>query len=419
MYKDFLRVSFLAFPLLTLSTLSSAESEIAALAETFMGQSSAMTAGEATSDQSLLAKYLQDANPINSTAASGIQGALNFKQPDQTTFRGDAEVNAFKMSSPAVVLILTESGSGTGSVISKNGLILTNWHVVGSAKYVDVVFRPSDTAKEVFSDSARRAEVLKVDQVADLALVKLISAVPNIPTLPFATERPDIGEDVIAIGHPHGLTWTLTKGIVTGLRESHAWQYNSGFQHSATVVQTQTPINPGNSGGPLLNSKLEILGVNSFGGAGTLTNFAVSAESVQSFLDMPESRYAPRIPGTLAMQEMLNDCKQMSVIGESWVSADRSYKIARVDLTCDGHPNGTIQTAIDGKEPVKLLLDTTGDGLIDVVLIDVNNDSKWNLSFYDVDADGVTDIVGYHGEESIPEQFVTYARFEKDMALAN
>ena len=360
-----------------------------------------------------------DASSVESESARRVASVIESAHAERdSTFRGAQEVKMFKDAAPSVVLILTDNASGTGSLISAEGLILTNWHVVGDSKYVDVVFKPADVSKEVFADSAVKAEVVRVDQVADLALVKLVRPVTERKVLQLASSRPDIGEDVIAIGHPNGYTWTLTQGIVTGIRQEHNWRYQSGFQHAATVIQTQTPINPGNSGGPLLNSDGEIMGVNSFGGEGEATNFAVSAETVSSFISMDKSRYAPRIPGSEAMSEMVGNCQRMDLIGNTWVSEDGGAELSLVDMTCDGLANGTIEAPYDESKAIRLMLDTTGDNSIDVVLIDFDRDQKWDISFYDVDADGRTDIVGYHGEASTPEQFVSYGRFQSEMSAS-
>ena len=339
---------------------------------------------------------------------SALSEAFNDNSP---SFRGGKEVALFKKASPSVVLILTESGSGTGSLITDSGHIITNWHVVENAEYVNVAFRPYDVSQEVYAEKSYVARVLKIDEVADLALIKLNSVPAGRTPLTIDDSGVEIGEDVIASGHPHGYTWTMTKGIVTGLRSDHNWRYDVGLQHYADVIQTQTPINPGNSGGPLFNDYMEIVGVNSFGGQGESTNFAVSASSLMEFLDRGDSRYAPVIPGTTAMQKFTGGCDGIKFVGEPWASEDSRNTMSLVDITCDGKAEAILSMAVD-ESSNRLMIDTNGDGNIDVTLLDTNGDVAWDMSFYDVDSDGESEIVAYHGDEGMPQQFESYGRFQ-------
>lgn len=145
------------------------------------------------------------------------------------------------------------SGFGTGVVISKNkdkALILTNRHVVLTEDYEDYESLVIITS----SEQQFEAEIvaLPYDEEIDMALL-LIDSSRHIDVLgPVGSFKSiNIGDEVVAIGHPEGLTFTMTQGIVSGLREDN-------------LIQNSAPINPGNSGGPLLNSKGEIIGINTF-----------------------------------------------------------------------------------------------------------------------------------------------------------
>lgn len=333
-----------------------------------------------------------------------------------STTRGASDIKAFNAWSSSVVLIFADGGSGSGSIIDSEGHVLTNWHVVGSEQVVDVIYRPKDVSQEAYGEKTYAARVLKVDQVSDLALVKIISPKPGMKALTLSTSQPMIGEDVSAIGHPLGYSWSYTKGIVTGVRDDHSWQYDTGFQHAAKVVQTQTPINPGNSGGPLLNQSGEIIGVNSFMSGGEAINFAVSADSVREFLSRSESRYAPRIPGTAAMSELTANC-DWNVVGDSWISDDEQYVLTGFDINCDGGLDA-IAAEPRGDAVKKIEFDTNQDGYVDLTMIDIDTDGSWDLSFFDVDADGNTDVVGYHAEESGPTP-VEFSSFKRFQAMVN
>lgn len=345
-------------------------------------------------------------NQINTALSSD----LSF---EESTTRGAADVQAFNQLSPSVVLVLAGGGSGTGSVINSNGDVLTNWHVVGSEDVVEVIYRPEDLSKEVYGERVHTAKVMKVDQVSDLALLTVF-APKRVTPLNFASQDPQIGEDVNAIGHPLGLSWSYTKGIVTGVRADHTWRYSSGLQHKGKVIQTQTPINPGNSGGPLFNSEGEIVGVNSFGSGGAEgINFAVSADTVKDFLASADSRFAPKTLGGQAMMELIGDCDGTKSVGDSWLSDDESEVLSAFDFTCDGEADAVLSYP-RGEGSRYMWIDSTRNGSPDILLWDIENDGSWNLSFYDLDEDGEHDVVGFHSPESgaSPESFSSYAKFQ-------
>ena len=355
------------------------------------------------------------------TSAADLAQLKDFFQHDHQSadglFRGSSEVSIYEKASPAVVLILTESGSGSGSMLSEDGTIITNWHVVGLSKFVDVVFRPSDPAKDAFSETSYRARVLKVDEVSDLALIRLLEPQPDRPTLKLSNNQPKIGADVLALGHPNGYNWSLTRGIVSGIRDEFNWQYKMGLQHLADVIQTQTPINPGNSGGPLLDSQMQIVGINSFGSAGELTNFAVSSKTVREFLDRPGSRFAPAIldAETLASPE---SCAGWELVGEPWASNDGELVYGAIDTNCDGQKDGVLEFGDQENSPQRFHADTNGDGKIDVTLLDSDGDEIWDFSFYDVNGSGETDIVGVHDNDGRVASFLSHRKFLFQLSMS-
>jgi S1-C subfamily serine protease len=357
---------------------------------------------------SALAVPLQD-----SKKAQHILNAMSqVKTEEGLTTRGSKEIALFKTIAPSVVLIISEDGTGTGSIINISGQILTNWHVVKGSKYVDIIYKPDNAVDDDLLVPSVRAKVVRVDELADLALLQPIK--PNTTRSPLRLAQQGtipVGTDTHAIGHPLGYTWTYTQGIVSQYRVQQNWHYDIGYQHVANVVQTQTPINPGNSGGPLLNDAGEIIGVNSYRSSGESINFAVSIEDVNQFLARKVDRKSPKIPGSPAMGDFGKDCKPKSV--DKFDSEDGSAAVTRYDYTCDGIADGYLVVSYDETKPVQFLLDTTGNGKVDVRLVDVDRDEAWDVSFYDTDGDGNPNIVGYHNEESVPYQFVSYARFQK------
>ena len=146
-----------------------------------------------------------------------------------------------------------QSGQATGSgfVVSKDGYIVTNAHVVNGAASVTV---------KVGDGKAQPAEVVGKDESTDLALLK-VSGASDLKPLQFGdSSKLQVGDPTFAIGNPFGLDRTLTTGVVSALdRQITA---PNGFSIDG-VVQTDAPINPGNSGGPLLDAHGKVIGVNS------------------------------------------------------------------------------------------------------------------------------------------------------------
>jgi S1-C subfamily serine protease len=160
-----------------------------------------------------------------------------------------------KVESPFNPFGETQRGtdSGSGIVISGDGRILTNWHVVESAVKITVSFKEGGPAVE--------AKVIGKDPSDDLALLQVPTSGLTLHPLKLGDSGAiQVGDPVLAIGNPFDLERTLTTGVVSALQR-HI-QAPNGFTIT-NVIQTDAPINPGNSGGPLLNGKGEVIGINS------------------------------------------------------------------------------------------------------------------------------------------------------------
>ncbi len=142
-------------------------------------------------------------------------------------------------------------GSGSGSVIDREGHVLTNYHVVEKAQQVEVA---------LFDGSTFDAKFVGADPVNDLAVIK-IDAPPEklFPIEIGDSSRLKVGMNVFAIGNPFGLERTMTSGIVSSLNRSLQIRGNRSIK---AIIQTDAAVNPGNSGGPLLDSRGELVGVN-------------------------------------------------------------------------------------------------------------------------------------------------------------
>jgi S1-C subfamily serine protease len=157
--------------------------------------------------------------------------------------------------------------TGSGFVINADGTVLTNWHVVENAVKVTVSFEHSKTVE---------AHVVGKNPSQDLAVLKIPTEGLTLHPLALGDSGTvEVGEPVVAIGNPFGLSRTLTTGVISALqREITA---PNGFTID-NVLQTDAPINPGNSGGPLLNAKGEVIGITSqieTGGGGSNGNIGI------------------------------------------------------------------------------------------------------------------------------------------------
>lgn len=143
---------------------------------------------------------------------------------------------------------LKQRSLGTGFIIDRSGLIITNSHVVERADEIEV--RLSDSREF-------KASVIGRDAKTDLALIKISSPFEKLPTLLLGdSDNIRVGDWVLAIGNPFGLEHTVTKGIISATgRVIGSGPYDN-------FLQTDAPINPGNSGGPLINLRGEVIGIN-------------------------------------------------------------------------------------------------------------------------------------------------------------
>jgi serine protease Do len=178
----------------------------------------------------------------------------------------------YQKAGPGVVFIFASKGSskgsgGTGSIITPEGLIITNAHLFtqkDSSKLISnisVFLKPDRVTGDHKADLAKgyRGQIVAYDLPLDLALVKIVNPDRKFKTVPLAnSEIIDIGEQVYAIGHPEqGGLWSLTTGVI-----SARWKNYGGVQ-GKNLFQTDASINRGNSGGPLLDDQAAMIGINS------------------------------------------------------------------------------------------------------------------------------------------------------------
>ena len=182
--------------------------------------------------------------------------------PQQLDNEEQVNVSVYKKALPSVVNItataytfnffygvMPQQGMGTGFILDKEGHILTNFHVVRDAQKVEVTLSNRKKYK---------ADVIGRDPAHDLAVVK-ISAAGLTPAVLGDSRNLLVGQKVFAIGNPFGLNGTMTRGIISSIRPVET----PNGPPIDDAIQTDAAINPGNSGGPLLNSRAEVIGINS------------------------------------------------------------------------------------------------------------------------------------------------------------
>lgn len=235
------------------------------------------------------------------------------------------------------------TASGSGFVIDKDGLIVTNAHVINDADEVSV---------ELDDKTSTKAKVVGKDASIDIAVLKVESEKGKMNPLPLGESKGlKVGDPVIAIGNPFGLDRTVTTGIVSALqREISA---PNGFTIK-DVIQTDASINPGNSGGPLLDAAGKVIGVNSqiatAGGGSEGVGFAVPIDTVRDALPELKSkgkveRAYMGVTGLSLSAEMLKDLN---------LPADEGVLIQ--DVTKDGPSQkaglkgGDTQVTVNGEE---------------------------------------------------------------------
>jgi len=341
---------------------------------TVFGNGASIKAGTSRSDQVV----------FSGLAARKI---LNFKPDDLN--RGPNESSIYNKISGGTVLIVADDGIGSGALITNGGHILTNYHVVGQNKNVEIYFKPASQSINLKNLIKVVGVVEKVNQSKDLALVKVQSVPIGARPIPIKLDVfPSVGEDAHAVGHPRGEVWTYTKGYVSQVRESYEWKGDDKSpSHRADVIQTQTPINPGNSGGPLVNSIGELIGLNSFINANSPgINFAIATSSIRDFLKQK---------GNVVFSDnsKSKSCSNQSV-GEKRVNMKAGPALfIYYDPECKGYPTVTKIVPDDSSraivfifedknsndKSIMALVDYNRDGVIDGTLIDNDGDGSWDL----------------------------------------
>ncbi len=259
-----------------------------------------------------------------------------------------------------------ERGQGSGVIVEANGLIITNNHVVNKA----------DEIRVFLSDKREfKGKLIGTDTKTDIAIVKIEAT--GLPTVPWAdSDQLEVGEYVLAVGSPFGLTQTVTMGIVSAVGRA-----SMGIAEYEDFIQTDAAINPGNSGGALVNVRGELVGINtaifSQSGGNMGIGFAVPSNLSRAVMDqLVRTGKVVRgwlgvaiqdLSSELAAQFGITDTKGVLVsdVMEDSPAKKAGFERADVIIEYDGKPmdspthlrNAVAQTPIGKKVSIKLIRD--------------------------------------------------------------
>lgn len=283
------------------------------------------------------------------TAGITSPQTVTVNTPDEATAISGVAASAMASVVTIEVAGMGSGGSGSGVIISEDGHILTNAHVV------TVGGQESSPRIRVSTTDGRLwpAEIVGTDPVSDVAVIKITTGSPLTPITVGDSSALNVGDETIAIGAPLGLANTVTNGIVSALNRSITvgssdtgedgpgqfdfdlpnGQAGTSTSVSLPVIQTDASINPGNSGGALLNAKGELIGVNV--AIASNASDSASAGSIGLGFAIP-SNYALRVANELIQSGRASHGLLGATVTDSAFNQDASVSGAMIDQVSPG-----------------------------------------------------------------------------------
>lgn len=216
------------------------------------------------------------------------------------------------------------AGAGTGFIWDKSGQVVTNYHVIQNANRVDIT---------LWDRSNWEAEIVGVAPSKDLAVLRIDAPEKLLfPVTPGDSNNLQVGRKVLAIGNPFGLDTTLTVGVISALGR----EVEISGRRIEGLIQTDAAINPGNSGGPLLDSRGELIGVNTLiyspSGASSGVGFAIPVDSVLKIV--PQLIKHGRIMRPVIGISILDDsiARQYRIQGVVVLDVSKEYSAAKAGI---------------------------------------------------------------------------------------
>ena len=339
---------------------------------------------------------------------SNIVKKKNKDRKPRTKFKGGPE-EIFEKFANSVVYIENKKNRGTGSgfIVNHKGLkIITNWHVVENAKNVTICLKTNDLNKVCETDYFN-GKVIKKNKRKDLAMIEVKGLPKSIKPVTYGKYKDvKIGQTAFAIGHPEGLVWTFTNGMISQKRPEHKWSYKSS-QHKAKTIQIQVPINPGNSGGPLFNKDQKLIGVNTFTSEGENLNFAIAVDDLIEFINEVEqkdidSKYIQKKKKGNTWIQKKSDKNKKSGISLKYPDAKE------IDLNKNGIIDAWALDENKNSKFEKFLIDKDEDGIIEAIAYDENENHNIELILYDLDLDGNADKAEYDKNDDGNMDIIAY-----------
>jgi S1-C subfamily serine protease len=328
----------------------------------------------------------QHINPASEDTNSSNPLSLNsiFKQVEnsvvQITSKTPTTSNSSNQSSSDINTL------GSGFVYDKQGHIVTNSHVVGDAKVVDVTFVDGNiyTAKVIASDIYSDIAVLQISQNSSQSQRQLLSYLK--PLVLGNSSNLEVADTIITIGNPFGLSDAITTGIVSGIGRSIP--ISVGAFSIPNTIQTDAPVNPGDSGGPLLNIRGEVIGMNTAIVSGTDKlygiGFAIPSNTITKIVPvLIEKGYYPHPYLGLVFATLTSDLAQDNGIPEN-------LKGVYVDRITENGPAD--KAGIHGSTTDQYLMKHLGDVII---AVDGHNITKSD------------DLLNYIGQNEIAGDTIT------------
>ena len=243
--------------------------------------------------------------------------------------------------------VIPRAGTGTGVILTPDGDVLTNAHVIADAAAIKVKLSTGDRTYD--------ATLLGSDPAADVALIRM-QGVSNLPTVTLGRSADlQVGDQVVAIGHALALPGgpTVTTGIVSALDRT----IGTGNRRLEHLIQTDAAINPGNSGGPLVNVNAEVVGINtaviqgSIQGEAQNIGFAIASDTIRPMIeDLRQAGGAVRVPAYLGVSTTTLNDDTRARLGLAGTGAYVASVGAGTPAESAGLRPGDVITAIDGEE---------------------------------------------------------------------
>ena len=301
--------------------------------------------------------------PVAGSEPTSNASALTIHEIYQRSYKGVVEITVTSSASGGLGDQGQERAQGSGFVYDTEGHIVTNEHVVDGAQTVSVRF---------WNGNSYPATVVGSDSSTDLSVIKVDAPLSILTALPLGdSSKLLVGDGVVAIGSPFGLEETVTSGIVSALHRQMQAPNNFTINDS---IQTDAAINHGNSGGPLLNSRGQVVGVNSQirsdSGGSDGVGFAIPSNTVRSIASQligsgkVEHAYlgvsVQTIPSSVASDLKLVEGVEVAQVRPTTPAAKAKMRPASGTKIVDGdsYPTGgDVITAVDGQKI------TTSEGL--------------------------------------------------------